>query len=133
MKVREFLIKNNVLNQEIGNVDFHMNLLNIDLDELKRRIPKLKEKNEQELLDYIIQIYKKCDSSNPEYDTNLDEQMVKIGLRLFDTIPGPYNRNKWNTGLFEDDGFGFGTEPTSLYDDYIDKTNDLENNFYSKR
>lgn len=119
MKVKDFLRKYNVLSKEISNVDFHMNLLNVDLEELKRRIPELKDKNDQEVLKYISLIFKKCDSSSPEYDSKLDEEMVRIGLRT-DKFYGGHNNNIWNNGMFHDDGFGFGTEPISIYDDYID-------------
>lgn len=122
MKVKDFLRKYNVLSKEISNVDFHMNLLNIDLEELKRRIPELKDKNDQELLKYVSLIFKKCDSLNPEYDSKLDEEMVRIGLRTDKFYGGHKN------GLFEDDGFEFNAELTSIYDDYIDIDNAAEKN-----
>ena len=119
MTVKDFLRKYNVLSKEISNVDFHMNLLNVDLEELKLRIPELKGKNDQEVLKYLSLIFKKCDSSSPEYDSKLDEEMVRIGLRT-DKFYGGHNNNIWNNGMFHDDGFGFGAEPTSIYDDYTD-------------
>ena len=123
MRVREFLKQNNVLNEEIKNVDFHMNLLNMNLDDLKSKIPELKDKSNIEILNYITMIFKKCDSLNPEYDSQLDTDMVRIGLKTDQFYVG-HNYNIWNNDTFTDDGFGLGTEFTSMYDDYIDSENE---------
>ena len=123
MKVKDFLSENNALSDEIRNVDYHMSLLYVDLDDLKNKIPELKDKNDQELLEYILWIYKVCNASDPEYDSEVDANMVRIGLKT-DVFPGGHSHNKWSTGTFADDGYGFGDEPTSIYDDYVDSENE---------
>lgn len=52
--------------------------------------------------------------------------MTRIGLNL-DKKRRDYNRNIWCNGMFHDDGFGIGTEITSIYDDFIDSDYDRNN------
>ena len=119
MKVRDLLNKQNLITKKIINIDYHMSLLRYDVDELKIRIPELKEKSEQEIIDFILDLYDKCDSTSPNYDAQFDEQITRMSLKA-DVFAGGHNHNIWNNGTFHDDGFGFGSEPTSIYDDYVD-------------
>jgi len=125
MKIGDLLRKYGLLSKEIVDINYHMNALHCDVKHLKSIVPELFDKNGEELALCIKEIFDKCDSSNPEYDAKLDEEMTRMGLKTDVFYPG-YNHNKWNNGMFEDDGFGFGTEPSSLYDDYIDSMSDEE-------
>ena len=66
----------------------------------------------------------KCNVDNPDYDSKLDEEITRIGLKT-DAFAG-HNKNKWDNGSFEDDYFGFGTSISSSYDDYIDSMSGIE-------
>ena len=119
MRLIELYKKNKRKNREIIDVDYHMNLLYQDLDYLKNSIPELNGMSEEETLDYFDSIYRKCNSSNPEYDSKLDENMIRIGLRTNEFYS--YHDNLSN-GAFADSGVG--DTPSSLYDDFIDAQND---------
>lgn len=133
MKYKKLIIENllkkyGLYSEEIKNIDFHMNILKSDAKELVARLSRdglvsLEiELTEEELAKLILELMLKCDVNNPNYNTKLDEEMTRIGMKT-DHFLGGHNKNIWNNGFFEDDGFGFGTEPTSIYDDYIDSQN----------
>lgn len=119
MQIVDLLRKNNKLTKEIKNINFHFNLLTCDLEYFKMKIPALRDKSNEEIANFVVEVFNKCDSSKEEYDYKLDEEMTRIGLRT-DVFNGRYTHNKWDEELFEDDNFGFGQEITSIYDDYID-------------
>ena len=96
-----------------------MNLLDVELRDIFLKFPELSGKDSQVILDFILGIYKKCYGSNPEYDGEFDMEMVILGLKM-DEPYGGHNHNIWNNGMFEDDGFGFGNEPVTMYGDYIE-------------
>ena len=117
MIIKDLLRKNNLLTKEISIVNYHMNLLNCDVEELKARIPKLRDKNDQEIINYIIDIFDKCDQNSANYDSKIDEEMTRIGMKT-DVFYGRHCNSKWNRDT--DDYYGFGNEITSEYDNYID-------------
>ena len=119
MKIRSLLNSQNLLTEEIKNINYHMNLLDCDIEKLKREFPILNDKSKRKLALLVVELFKKCDSASPNYDFKVDVAMTRIGLET-DKFYGVHNYNKWNNGMFEDDGFGFGIEVTGSYDDYID-------------
>lgn len=119
IKVRELLKKYNSLTEEMEATDYHMRLLKDKINDLKIKIPELREKSEEEIVNYFIDVYQKCDASNPEYDLDLDIEMTRIGLRT-DDFWGGHSHSTYC------DDFGVGNPTTSLYDDYVDLTNDEE-------
>ena len=123
MKIKDLLKKYKALTPEIVRTDYHMSLLNVDTMDLKRRIPALAEKKDQELVAYIAAIYRRCDSDNPEYDSKLDEEMVRLALRT-----DKFNGGRPD-GMISDDvrtpaEEGVWEEITSIYDDVVDAEND---------
>lgn len=123
MTVKDLLKKKDLITKEIINIDYHMEFLKCDIKELKEKMPELREKTDEDLAYYIVDMYHKANASSENYDPELDEEMTRIGLKTNDFHDGK-KCNKWNTGMFEDDGFGFGNTVTDLYDDYIDAEND---------
>ena len=71
----------------------------------------------------MLELFRKCDYEDPMYDQKIDEEITRIGLYL-DIPHHDVNHNIWNNGMFYDDGFGFGTRPTDIYDDFIDSEYD---------
>ena len=120
MNIRELLKKNRLLTKKIINVDYHMDLLNYDVENFKYKIPQLREMTEAEVVNYIIDVYSKCDLNNPEYDSKIDEEMTRIALRT-NVFYGGHNHNKWETGTFEDDYYGFGNDLMATYDRSLSK------------
>lgn len=127
MKIRKLLTKHGVMSEKIENIDYHMNLLQYDITVLKNLFPDFKKTKEEEIVQFILEIFQKCDADNDKYDANLDEMITRYTLQT-DNIYGPRKTYKWdNGGLINDDGFGFGQDPFS--DEYykmIDKENDRE-------
>ena len=101
-------------------------LLKLFMCGLIKMPPELSKSNELEIAALISELIKKCDADSADFDENLYIEMNRIGFKT-DKFYGGHNHNKWNTGTFEDDGFGFGTEPLSLYDDYVDSEYESEN------
>ena len=54
-----------------------------NVNEFKKNFCELKGKNDLEVLKFLMNIYQKCDSSNPNYDPIFDEEMTRIGLRTY--------------------------------------------------
>ncbi len=121
MKVKDFLNKYGALNKEIRNIDYHISLLDMDIKKLKSRIPQLIEKSDQEVLNFILSIYKKCDSLSPDYDSKFDEEIVRMSLQthVFNIYHNFEDNFPYDSYYFEPNN-----PPTSLYDDYIDLEND---------
>lgn len=122
--------KYNKFSKEIGILNFHLNILNCNVDDLLAKLRKdnivdiPKDISEEELSELIVRVIQKCNVDNPDYDSKLDEEITRIGLKT-DVFAG-HNKNKWNNGSFEDDYFGFGTSISSSYDDYIDSMSGIE-------
>lgn len=126
IKVSDLLRKYNLNTKQVYNILYHLNIGGCDSDLLVYSILKQSNLSEEELAKTIYDLILKCDDSTVDYDKNLDEEITRFGTRA-SAFNGGHCHNKWNNGMFEDDGFGFGTEPTSLYDDYVDS------NFEGKR
>lgn len=118
-KVRDVLRKNNLYTKQIENIIYHLNISNCSAEELLYSITQKVGLSSEEIARELYDLIMKCDSNNKDYDYKLDEEMTRFGTRT-SVFYGGHCHNKWQTGTFEDDGFGFGTEITSLYDDYID-------------
>ncbi len=118
-RVVDLLKERQLLNDEIADVNYHMNLLSCNVDYLNTKIPSLFDKDDNEIANFVVDVFTKCDARHESYDPKIDETMTRIGLKTDVFYPGK-NPNLWNNGMFHDDGFGFGTEATSIYDDYID-------------
>lgn len=130
--VRELFRKYNKFSKEIDTINFHLNVLNCNVDDLLARLRKdnvidvPKDIDEEKLSELIVRIIQRCNMDNPDYDSKLDEEMTRIGLKT-DAFYGGHNKNKWNNGgLFEDDYYGFGTSTSSSYDDYIDSMSGID-------
>lgn len=119
MKVKDLLESRQLLSDEIQTVNFHMNLLHCKVDDLKAKFPELRNKSAEELANILVNIFHKCNASNEQYDPQLDEEMIRFGLKTNDFL-GPHSTSKWDTGFFEDDDFGFGNRETNQYDGYLD-------------
>ncbi len=119
MKIRELLKKQKLLTKKILLVNYHMNLLNCDVLELTNKIPALKDKSQEELSNFIVNIFNRCDQDSPNYDSKLDLEMTRFGMKT-DMFIGGHCKNIWSYDTFSDDYYGFGDEVTSIYDDYID-------------
>ena len=52
----------------------------------------------------------------------MEVPVARIGNNT-NNFNGGHNHNKWNTGNFSDDDFGFGRKETDLYDDLVDIEN----------
>ena len=114
MKIVDLLRKRNLLTKEIYNINYHMDLLSCRIEDLEIKIPELKGKSEDELVVIIMDLFDKCNSLSPNYDSEVDLEMTRIGLKT-DVFYGGHNRNKW---LYDED-VCFGNE-SNFYDDYID-------------
>ena len=119
MKVGNLLKKYNLYDERIKNINYHLDIFTLDAEYLVFKVLGIKNLTEKELANILLELINKCDMKNPYYDAKIDEEMTRIGIGT-DKFYGGHNHNIWNNNNFSDDGFGFGTEPTSLYDDYID-------------
>ena len=131
VKVGDFLEKNGLINKKILILDYHLNILNYPLEDLVFKIiregylKKGANLNETELATAIYNLILKTDADSKDYDIKVDSFLANLGLRLNQRRGSSVVHNKWNTtGLMDDDGFGFGTEPTSLNDKEVDFKND---------
>lgn len=127
MKIRELLTKNGVMSKKIENVDFHMNLLMQDISVLNNLFPDFKKTKKEDILQFVLELFEKCDSDNDKYDAKLDEMITRYTLQT-DKFYGSHKTHKWDNGdFFKDDGFGFGTSPLGdSYDRIIDEENDRD-------
>ena len=82
--VMSVLKKCKLYSKELAKVDYHMDLLNCEISYLISKIPELNGKTDSEIADFLIEIYKKCDETNPEYDYYVDVAMTRIGLKTDD-------------------------------------------------
>ena len=122
LKKYDFLDKEVVvLNNQLGILGHEANylLLKLSRSGVITLPSNFSEISELEVATLILELIKRCDVNNPNYNKTIAEEMIRIGFET-SKFYGGHNHNKWNTGTFQDDGFGFGTEPLSLYDDYID-------------
>lgn len=117
--VKELLKRYKLYTDQIKNINYHLNIMWCEARILLHRVTGQMISNEEDLAKILYNLILKCDANNPNYDAKLDEEMTRRGNST-DKFYGGKNHNKWNNGLFEDDGFGFGTEITSIYDDYQD-------------
>lgn len=117
--VKDLLKKYKLYTTQIININYHLNVMWCEAQYLVFKVVGLTGLTEEELAKVLYELILKCDSNNPNYDVKIDEEMTRRGNST-DVFYGGRNHNKWNNGLFEDDGFGFGTEVTSIYDDYQD-------------
>lgn len=98
---------------EMKMVNYHMGINKYDpkalLDILSRdKVIEIDPNNisEEQLAEVILRLIKKCNASNPEYDSKINEEMTRIGMNTMGSryrnmryVPGKYD----NAGLFEDD------------------------------
>ena len=117
--VHKLLNKYNLYTKQIGIVIYHLNIKNCNASDLVYTFTKKSGLTEEEMGKEICNLIIRCDENSKSYDSKLDEEITRYGTRS-NVFYGGHNKNIWNNGMFEDDGFGFGTEPTSIYDDYID-------------
>jgi hypothetical protein len=125
MSVKNFLGKDKC--EALKGLNLHIGILKANIGDFISKMPELKNASPQELADFFATLPEKCNSESSEYDFKLYKEVARICLG---SIRGPHNHNVFNTfnpngeGTFEDDHFGFGTNPTSLYDDFVDIENE---------
>ena len=113
-----------LMSDYIKNINIHLEVLGQFVDLFKQYFPSLSEKNDEELATIIVDMIKKCDGLSPLYDPDIDRQMVRFGLGT-GRYKGGHNSNKWYRETpFSDDYYGFGNAPTSIYDDFMDLSNE---------
>ena len=98
MTIKNFLKKYNSFDKDINRVDFHMGLFNYELDGLKYFFPELNGKNDKEILSFIKKIYRLCDSGNPEYDKEFDDNMVRFCLKT-DKFYGGHSHSVYHSDV----------------------------------
>lgn len=125
MKIKDLLIKNKLITKRIQALDNHLRLLNRDVEELKMKYPRLKNKSNEEISNYVVSIYNKCDATHPDFDSLIYEETLRFTLKT-NSFPGGRYPSGWNNELYIDDGYGFISESSSIYDDYIDSMADDE-------
>ena len=101
MKVKELLKKENMYDKSLSPIDYHMRLFYYDVSDLKNKFPELKNKNDQEVGQFILDIYDKCNSESPNYDSNFDMEITRMTLRTDVYGTSGYN---WNDGNDSDIG-----------------------------
>ena len=107
--VKELLIKHRLYNEYIKKVNYHMGIDYSDPVSLVFKVLGLNGLTEEELVRVIYELILKCDSTKPEYDYEIDEKMIRFGLRT-DKFYGGNGSNQ----VFSDE------TSSSLYDDFID-------------
>ena len=117
--VSNLLNKYDLYTKQVVNVIYHLNIRSCNASEFVYTFTKKSNLTEEEMAKEIYNLIIRCDENSKSYDSKLDEEITRYGTRS-NVFYGGHNKNIWNNGMFEDDGFGFGTEPTSIYDDYID-------------
>ena len=123
--IKNLLKKYGLYSGKISEINYHLNILDYNAEQLVMRLARNglivlpQNLSEEVLVKIVLDLILKCDINNPDYDPKIDEEMIRIGMKT-DQFYGGHNHNIWANGMFHDDGFGFGTEPTSIYDDYID-------------
>lgn len=121
VNVKKLLKKYDLYDKSIASIDYHMNVLDSDAVNLIARLEKdgyisdIDSKDMESIAKTLCSLIKSCDASKPNYNSKLDEEMIRYGLQT-DTIHAKKNRNE----LYSDDG----GELTSIYDKNIDIMND---------
>ena len=119
MEVRNLLNKSKLITREIKNINFHINLLDFEIDELKYLFPEIKDKNNDEITEFVLMLFDKCNASSPNYDSNIDIKLTRYSFGT-DKI---HARN--NNGIIQDEN-GYGDTYGDLYDHYVDMENGLK-------
>ena len=128
--IEMLLQKNQLLNDEIVEINKHLNILSTNPDYIIARFTRLGLiEHDENLTDLdkamlMCNLINMCDSNKQYYNNHIEEEFIRIGFQT-DMFETGHCHNKWGS-LMSDDYFGFGNEPTSIYDDYVDDINDLK-------
>ena len=109
MPIIKLLEKYNLYTKQILEINYHMSILDKDANYVVMKVLGLSNLPEKELAELVYGLILKCDAKNNEYDSRIDEEMIRIGLstNLF------YGKKIKN---WTDDN----SQVTSLYDDFQD-------------
>lgn len=124
MIVRELLVKYKLFNSKIEAIAYHLSILNQPVKYMVERLTSLgyfesgKKYTEEEKAIIICDVINKCDINSDDYNSKLDENIVRICLKT-NKFP---KRSK--SSHMEDDGNEVSV--TSILDDYNDSLYDLE-------
>lgn len=121
MKIKYLLKKHDLYANDIKYWCIQLGINDYDVDDIIFRAIGMdsKDLSSEEKAKLLLELISMCDSNNPNFDFQVYRNMSAINYETNLYYPG-HNHNKWNNGLFGDDGFGLGTEITSIRDDYID-------------
>ena len=108
---------------QIRLVNIHLELLEQDVRKLVQLRPELRGKEEQELLEYIVDLFDKCDAESPNYNYGIDQKTTRICLETDNFNTCRSDRFCDDTGIPANNAGG-GDTPGDGYDKYIDLEND---------
>ena len=89
-RVKTILSQNNIDNRDLYRIDYHMDILNSNAEDLinklasKGIISTTEDLSEPEMAQLLANLIKKCDIVSENYDRNLDVEMTKFGLKQND-------------------------------------------------
>ena len=87
-RVKTVLSQNNMDDRDLYRIDYHMDILNSNAEDLinkltsKGIIPEKEDLSEPEMAKLLASLIKKCDIVSENYDRKLDEEMTKFGLKM---------------------------------------------------
>ena len=87
-RVKTVLSQNNMDDRDLYRIDYHMDILNSNAEDLINRltskgiIPENEDLSEPEMAKLLASLIKKCDIVSENYDRKLDEEMTKFGLKM---------------------------------------------------
>ena len=94
--VSSALSKFGLLTDDIRTINIHLGILDCGIETLALRLRKNgfmtfdENTDEKQMAETIAGLIMKCDSENPEFNRNLDDEMVRTGLWLEEKSPAKY-------------------------------------------
>ena len=110
--VRELFKKYKLFNKEISKMNFHLNVLCCNSEKLLKQLSDSgviiisEEMEEKDVAVFLETLIEKCDMDNPNYDSVLDEEMTRIGMRTDRFYSN--NFSNWNDDEYFDRPSGRG-------------------------
>ena len=117
LSVENLLKKYNLYTKDIDIINYHLNVMWCEAEHLVFKITGLTDLTEDELAIILYNLILKCDASNKNYDSKIDEEMTRIGNRA-NIYPDGFRKGVSQKPMLKSGDFAFTEEPISEYYDF---------------
>ena len=76
--VREVLTRHGLLDTEILEINYHVNILECDIDFLKEKLTFLRGRTNVEIAMFAVELLKKCDITKMDYSEKLEQDLTDL-------------------------------------------------------